>query len=217
MKEAVAHFKLWLRRSTGCRFAALLVKDGRIAYEPHEEVPNVDDLDTRLDVYGASARSVIILLPFVASERALVDVLSALVAGSRRWQVHNRGRTPSGGVLVALEWQTAAGDRSEAMGFAPLPTMPVTRRAPYFAIALWAGDRRNPERGMPPTPRARQGVVSFLDAEHAVDRDTYAKLWAETENTVAGMMVAPPDEAKLYRRSAFALTTEAAELVRGGR
>ena len=63
MQEAVEHFKLWLRRSTGCLFAARLVRNGRVAYEPHEEVPNVDDLDAGLDVHGEQARSAIILLP----------------------------------------------------------------------------------------------------------------------------------------------------------
>ncbi len=209
MQEAVDHFKAWVRKSTGCMFAARLVRDGRVAYEPHEEVPDVDDLDTRLEVYGASARSVIILLPFVASEVALVDVLNTLTTGSPRWRVRDRGRTPAGCGLVGLEWTTADGDVSDAMGFAPLPSMPVTRRAPYFAIALWCGGRHNLERGAPPTPRPRSGQVSFLDADHAVEHDAYVKLWTETEKTVAGLMLAPPDSASLYRKVAFALSPRA--------
>ena len=181
MQEAVEHFKAWLRRSTGCRFAAQLVRDGRVAYEPHEEIPNAGHLDARLDVHGAGARSAIMLLPFVASEDALVGVLEALRAGSPRWRVRDRGRTPTGCVLVGLEWTTADGDSSDDMGFGPLPSMPVPRRAPYFAIALWAGGRRYHERGTPPTPRPRPGAVSFLDAEHGVDRDTYVKMWTETD------------------------------------
>ncbi len=210
MQEAVEHFKLWLRRSTGCLFAARLVRNGRVAYEPHEEVPDVDDLDAGLDVHGEQARSAIILLPFAASEAALVDVLLALQDRSARWRVRDRGRTQTGSVLVGLEWKTASGDVSDAMGFGPLPSMPVPRRAPYFAIALWAGGRRNLERGLPPTPRPRNGQVSFLDAEHGVDRDTYVTLWTETEKAVSGLMVAPPDDAKLYRKAAFVLSAAAA-------
>lgn len=214
MNEAIEHFKWWLRmESTGCVFAAALVKAGRVAYEPHVDMPNVDDLDTGLDVHGKRARSAIILLPFLRSEAALVDVLAGLRAGSPRWKVRDRGRTPDGNALIGLEWTTANGDISDAMGFAPLPSMPVPRRAPYFAIALWAGGQRNAERGIKPTPRARPGEVSFLDAEHAFKHDVYEKMWTETEKAVADLMIAPPDDARLYRKVAFVLSAQAATTI----
>jgi hypothetical protein len=78
------------------------------------------------------------------------------------------------------------GDISDAMGFAPLPWMPVTRRSPYFAIAAWPGGRGNTERGTPPTPKPRRGEVSFLDATHSFGHDEYAKPWDETMASVGG-------------------------------
>lgn len=210
MDEAVGHFKAWLRRSTGCRFATWLVKHGRVAYEPYVDVPDVGALDAGLDIHGARDRSAILLLPFLRDEAELIEVLVTLPAGSHRWKVRDRGRTTDGRVLVGLEWTTAKGDVSDAMGFAPLPSMPVPRRAPYFAIALWTGGHRNLERGNQPTPRARPGSVSFLDAEHAIDRDTYAKMWAETEQAVADLMITPPDKAAHYRKVAFVLNPDAA-------
>jgi hypothetical protein len=88
--------------------------------------------------------------------------------------------------------------------------MPVPRRAPYFAIALWPGGKRNPERGIKPTPRARPGEVSFLDAEHTLKHEVYERMWTETEKAVADLMIAPPDTPRLYRKVAFVLTATAA-------
>lgn len=86
MDEAVGHFKAWLRRSTGCRFATWLVKQGRVAYEPYVDVPDVDDLDAGLDIHGARDRSAILLLPSSAtrpnSSKSLSRCRPALIAGN---------------------------------------------------------------------------------------------------------------------------------------
>jgi hypothetical protein len=211
VNEAVEHFKWWLQmQATGCVFAAALAKAGRVAYEPHVDIPQVDDLNTNFDVYGQRGLCAILLLPFVMSERELVNVLSGLQAGSSRWRIRDLGLSAAGNTLVGLEWTTAHGDVSDAMGFAPLPAMPVPRRSPYFAIALWPGGQRNTERGIRPTPRARPGEVSFLDAEHAFRHDVYEKMWTETERAVADLMSAPPDDARRYRKVAFVLSSSAA-------
>ena len=211
MNEATEHFKWWLQmQATGCIFAALLAKAGRIAYEPHSDTPQVDDLNTNFDLYGQRGLTAIVLLPFVVTEPGIVGVLSGLRDGSQRWKVRDRGRSADGNILVGLEWITANGNISDAMGFAPLPSMPVPRRAPYFAIAVWPGGQRNPERGIKPTPRARPGEVSFLDAEHTLKHDVYENMWTETEKAVAALMIAPPDNPRLYRKVAFVLTAAAA-------
>ncbi len=211
MNEAIEHFKWWLKmQATGCLFAATLAKAGRLVYEPHSDTPQVDELDTHFDLYGQRGLTAIVLLPFVITEPDFVEVLSGLRAGSQRWKLRDRGRSATGNVLVGLEWTTANGDISDAMGFAPLPSMPVPRRAPYFAIALWPGGKRNPERGIKPTPRARPGEVSFLDAEHTLKHEVYERMWTETEKAVADLMIAPPDNPRLYRKVAFVLTATAA-------
>jgi len=214
LKAAIhKHFRQWLRSGTGCGFAASVAKSGRVAYESHDEMPFVPDLDTRFEDYGARELAAIVLFPFVTSEAALVDVLTALRADSPRWKVKRRGNGAAGTVMVGVEWSTANGDVSDTMGFAPLASMPVPRRAPYFAIAAWPGARSNPERGKKPTPRARPGEVSFLDASHGLTHDDYVALWARTESTVADLMVMPADDAKLYRKVAFVFSAAAASAI----
>jgi hypothetical protein len=214
VNEAIDHFKWWLQmQATGCIFAASLAKAGRIAYEPHSDTPRVDDLNTNFDLYGARGLTAIVLLPFITTETGLVDVLSGLRTGSLRWKLRTRGQSPTGNALVGVEWITANGDISDAMGFAPLPSMPVPRRAPYFAIAAWPGAPLNPERGVKPTPRARAGEVSFLDAAHTFKHDHYENMWTGTEKAVADLMIAPRDDARLYRKVAFVLSPSAASML----
>ncbi|MCW5807007.1 MAG: hypothetical protein KIT31_31900 [Deltaproteobacteria bacterium] len=182
------------------------MRTGRVAYEPHTSVPDVDHLNTVLDRYGRLGLTAVVLLPFLTCEEELAGVLSGLRADpAQRWRLRDHGRTARGEVRIGLEWTTEQGDVSDAMGFAPLPWMPVPRRAPYFAIALWPGGRRNAERGTPPTPRARGREVSFLDAEHGFAHGEYVATWEKTAARVGGLMKAPPDDAALYRRVAFVL------------
>jgi hypothetical protein len=132
--------------------------------------------------------------PRIATEVAFVEFLNALGTDSR-WKVRRRPKaSPTGGVLVGLEWTTGLGDISETMGFAPFASMPVPRRAPYVAIATWPGGRSNPFRGRGSTPAGRSGEVSFLDASHGFDEDQYEALWADTAAGVALLMSVPPDD-----------------------
>src|SRR5262245_27207188 len=175
-------------------------------------MPPVHELDTNLDEYAKAGLSAVVVFPFVTSEAGIVEVLSALRTGSPRWKVRNRGG-PTGVVHVAVEWSTASGDVSDTMGFAPLLSMPVPRRAPYFAIGAWPGGRSNPLRGVPPTPRARSGVVSFLAVAHELETEAYAKMWSTTEGGVNDLMTLPADNAALYRRVAFVLDASVASAI----
>jgi hypothetical protein len=214
VKEAVvSHFRKWLRTGTGCGFAASLANGGRIAYEAHDEMPPVHELDTNLDEYAKKGLSAIIVFPFVTTEAALVEVLSALRAGTDRWKVRRRGDGASGTVHIGVDWRTSTGDTSDAMGFGPLPSMPVPRRAPYFAIGTWPGGYSNPRRGIPPTPPARNGRVSFLDVVHGLDADAYTNMWTATQGAVTDLMTLPADDASRYRRVAFALSVAACNAI----
>ncbi|HUJ59849.1 MAG TPA: hypothetical protein VLX92_15200, partial [Kofleriaceae bacterium] len=128
---------------------------------------------------------------------------------SSRWHLRERLRT-SGLVHVGVEWTTASGDVNDTMGFAPLFTMPVPRRAQYAAIGLWPGAHGNPFRGTSPTPRATPGRVNFLDVPHEFDPSTYDNMWRNTESAVAELMMLPADRASAYRQVAFVLSTSAA-------
>lgn len=172
-----AHFRLWLRAGmTGCEFARLLPgKAGKVAIEVHvdPELPPTSWLNSALDEHAKFERSVIAVFPTITTEDAFVDFLNNLGADDR-WSIRRRKATsPSGDVLIGLEWTTSAGDISETMGLAPFTSMPVTRRSPYIAIATWPGGRSNPLRGQGPTPAGRPGEVSFLDTSHGLAITTY--------------------------------------------
>jgi hypothetical protein len=211
--DAAAHFSLWLRAGmTGCDFAKRLAgRANRLAIALHveAELPSTRWIDDTFDANADADRAVITVFPRISSEQGLVDFLNALAR--ERWRIRRRARTsPSGGVLVGVDWTTKNGDVSETMGFAPFPSMPVPRRAPYVAIATWPGRRANPFRGTRLTPASRDGVVSFLDAPHDLDAAEYERRWAETSARVTSLMSVPPDNAALYRRSAFVISAEAA-------
>lgn len=208
------HFRLWLRAGmTGCEFAKLLPgKAGRVAVELHvdADLPPTTWLNNAFDEHAKSDRTVIAVFPRISAESTFVEFLNVLGADAR-WAVRRRAKSsPSGGVLVGLEWTTASGDLSEIMGFAPFASMPVPRRAPYVAIATWPGGRSNPFRGRGATPPGRPGVVSFLDAAHGFDEQQYEALWADTSANVASIMSVPPDDPGLYRHTAFVLSVEQA-------
>lgn len=198
---------------TGCEFAKRLSgKADQVAIAPYlkAEAPSAQWFESVFDPNADTERSIIVLFPLVSSEQALVDLINSL--GRDRWRVQRRAKpSPFGGVLIGMDWRTKAGDMSEAMGFAPFLSMPVPRRAPYAAIATWPGGRANPYRGQGSTPPARPGAVSFLDAKHGLGEAEYELRWSETTDRVTTLTAMPPDDARLYRRTAFVLSPEAAE------
>jgi hypothetical protein len=207
-------FRLWLRAGmTGCEFARLLAgKHGGIAVELHVSVtPPATWLNRVFDAHASAGYVVVAVFPNIVTEAALIEFLNALQA-TARWKLRRSPKvSPSGGVLVGVEWTTRSGDISDVMGFAPFPTMPVPRRSPYVAIATWPGGRSNPFRGIGSTPPGRQGIVSFLDASHGLDHEAYEDRWKKTSERVGALMSIPPDDARLYRRTTFVLTAEQAD------
>lgn len=203
------NFRRSLRDGTGCSYAAALAYGGRVAFEVHDEPPT-SEVDDSLDAYAAANLVAVLLLPFVTSERVLVEVLAGLGSNSSRWRLRKGSHTTEA-VHVAVEWTTSENLIDDTMGFAPLLTMPVPRRSPYVAIALWPGGQQNPLRGVPPTPPAKAGRVSFLDVPHGFDESTNASMWKTTEEKVAELMTLPADRPSLYRRAAFVLGASAVE------
>lgn len=220
IQDVSAHFRLWLRAGlTGCMFAQQLAsKAARTAITVHREStsPPPGWLNDAFDASARAGRAATAVFPRVANEHDLVELLNTLQSDAR-WRIKRRAKTsPSGGVLVGLEWTTQHGEISEAMGFAPFAGMPVPRRGPYVAISTWPGSRENPFRGHGPTPSGRPGEVSFLDAPHGLTVEDYEARWAKTMMTVASLMAMPPDDARLYRRAAFVITPEHAAGLRAG-
>lgn len=213
--DVPSHFRLWLRTgNSGCEYAKrLAAKASQIAIVAHMEpmLPPTAWLDGVFDANADEERAVIAVFPHIQSERALIDLLNSLAG--ERWKILPRKKSsPSGNTCIGVDWTTKHGDVSETMGFAPFPSMPVTRRAPYVGIAAWPGQRSNPFRGESPTPMGREGRVSFLDAPHGLNerREEYEAWWQTTSERVASLMKVPPDDARLYRTTAFVISPEAA-------
>jgi hypothetical protein len=97
---------------TGCEFAKRLSgKAGRVAIELHVDAatPPTDWLNSAFDAHARSERIVIAVFPSVTTEETFVEFLNALGADGR-WALRRRTKTsPSGGVLLGVEWTTTAG------------------------------------------------------------------------------------------------------------
>lgn len=201
LEHAGRHFGRWLRSgSTACGFAQHFAGSAQlIAQVCLSGVPSASDLD---DIFlGNSTRVPVVVIPVIASERELVRFLQRLPHDSDRWSIHRRDvSAPSGGVAVGIEWITANQQRSHVMGFAPLLTMPSTRRAPYVGLSTWPGAHANPFR-QPRRPRA----VSFIDAAHQLDQQEHDRMYAGTERAVAELLGDVGDEPVRYRHAAFVL------------
>jgi hypothetical protein len=52
-----------------------------------------------------------------------------------------------------------------------------------------------------------------LDAAHTFKHDHYENMWTGTEKAVADLMIAPRDDARLYRKVAFVLSPSAASML----
>ena len=52
-----------------------------------------------------------------------------------------------------------------------------------------------------------------MDAAHTFKHDLYENMWTATANAVADLMIAPRDDARLYRKVAFVLSSPAASML----
>jgi hypothetical protein len=166
--HCVGHFRDWLRKGmTACGFAGSVAGDARVNYlHLLEELTEAEvaEVDSFIDVAAAAHNFAIILFPRVRTPRGIVRLLRTLATGDRweaarvPWRKHPR----EGAALVGLHFKTADGDQSSVMGFAPLGCMPVARRAPYVALAVWAGPKLNKHKRSPDALRHR--AFHVLDA-----------------------------------------------------
>lgn len=82
------------------------------------------------------------------------------------------------------------------MGLAPLLTMPITRRAPFVALAAWTGPPRKPTAKF----------VGFIDMPDDGDEREHAAKIASTEIKTAQHLIGDPD-ADILKRIAFRLSS----------
>lgn len=205
------HLALWLRGSlTGCHFATSFSSIRPLKLDYYTPISETVDLAAIAGfIDGTAAREVVavVLFPALRTPRDLVDTLLTLRKDAR-WGVSEsawpEGRERPDSVAISLTWQTASGDVSDAMGVAPLGTMPVTRRAPHFAIVVWGGPHRNEHLRKP----QHVGVAS---APTGLDKAEHARLMKVTDDRVRELLREPAEDPVWLRQVAFVLPREVNE------
>jgi hypothetical protein len=210
------HFREWLRHGmSGCWFARRLASQGstnpRVAYWTRlgpllrSDVPALDAL---LDQSATRGHFFVALFPYARSAEDIAQLVRTLARSERwkcrrvEWRKHARNEC----VLVGITWQTREGLPTSVMGFAPLGAMPVTRRAPIVALALWPGPHANPFR-----QDKRGPVIGFVDGAHGLNAVTYDSVWADTKASVQSLLAEPPEDAARLREAAFCLPSGLAD------
>lgn len=195
---------------TACGFAGSVAGDAKVNYlHLLDELTEAEvaEVDSFIDVAAASRDFAVILFPRVRTPRGIVRLLRTLATGERwrasrvPWRKHPR----DGAALVGLHFKTTDGDQSSVMGFAPLGCMPVTRRAPYVALAAWAGPKLNQYKSSP------DGSIGFIDApvlgadgQH-LDEVAHQSVWDSTMGRVKKLLGDPPEDDFKLKDVAFCL------------
>lgn len=129
---------------TGCLYAAALAKpaaDGEDVWSAQVVAERLDDVLFALVVDSAmrgigSADVMMLVFPYVRDDAALADLVGQLV-GLPDWWWEDRSRPQDRVVRVGLRWLLP--DRAHVswvLGFAPMPWVPFTRRAPATALVM---------------------------------------------------------------------------------
>jgi hypothetical protein len=193
-------------QGTGCRFATHLAGTAKLTYYvvlssalAKTDLPTIDAV---IDEAAKGGQPAAILFPRLRSPAAIVAMLSVLRSGNR-WSVDRvpwRNHERRNAVLVRVQWTTAGGLRSSVGGFAPVGTMPATRRSPYVALVLWGGGKANPHKR---TPRA--GEVGFIDINTGWTAKQHEKAWTPTDKQVRDALADPAEDVERLRGVAFCL------------
>jgi hypothetical protein len=206
-QACVDNFRVWLERlGTGCTFANLLAARALVHYDivAGAASPNlIETLDAALDAAVEGNHVGVALLPEVHSPREVAGVLRAL-ASAPRWRVRWIGSEQRGGRrlgAVRIHWKTKAGSMSSVIGFGPLRSMPVTRRAPYVAMAVWPGSRSNEFARV-----SDSEILGIVDSAHGLERIDYDERWRKTRAHVKQMFLHEREDASFLRDVAFRLS-----------
>ena len=207
------HLRDWLGHGlSGCHFASALAARataGRVAYwtlRGRLTVADVPALEAMSERSGRANRFFVSIFPHLREPAEIVHMLETLASCPRwslsvvPWRNHPREKTTQFG----LTWRTKRGALTSVMGFAPLGTMPVTRRAPYVAIAFWPRLHANPHR-----KDHRGEVVGFVDGAHGMGLKTYGNVWRTTKEKVGALLADPAEDRVQLRQVTFCLPADA--------
>lgn len=210
-------FAKWLANGmSGCEFARRMSPEGKettlsfstvYGFEQDHLAPLQHFFDDAAD------RGSVALLLF-PELRTHLDVAEAcrVLSLDPRWRTTRQSYScaVTGCEGLRLDWTTKAGLRSTAMGFAPFGEMPLTRRSPHVAIALWTGDRRNQFH-----TGGRPGTVSMAHAPHPWSVEKHQEHWEKTVEAVKAMCASPAENTRELRDITFCLRADAVAHVVG--
>jgi hypothetical protein len=203
------HLALWLRSSlTGCHFATSFSSTKPLKIDYYTPISEAIDLAAIAGFIDGTATNEVVAVVLFPSVRTPADLARTLVTlcGDPRWQVGEeswpKGRERPDSVALSLIRKTASGDISDAMGVAPLGTMPVTRRAPYVAIVVWGGSHLNPHI-------RRTDHVGVASAPTGLDKAEHGRLMKITDQRVRELLREPAEDPEWLRHVGFILPSEA--------
>ncbi|MBK8942891.1 MAG: hypothetical protein IPM79_36160 [Polyangiaceae bacterium] len=199
------HLRRWLSgRQTGCYFAARLAAKGRgastIVIESADDRAG-PEVEGAIDGAAAIMKPLLVLFPRMRTPADVAQHL-VLLASRPRWSLRRlawRKIDRPGDVPLSLLFKTHDGLTFAALGLAPLGSMPVTRRAPYVAMAFWGGGHENLHR-----PGA--GVeVGLPDIPTGLSAKQHDELWDKTTALTKALLADPPEDRFLLRNVTFVL------------
>jgi hypothetical protein len=204
------HFRDWLQSGlSGCHFAATLAAKRPVRIDFYSPLGNIDHEQVAAFIDGTATRQLtaVLLFPALRTASDVIGLLAELRRGAR-WRIA-RARWPKGfrkadSIALSVEWETTAGVVCDAMGLAPLGTMPVTRRAPYVAIVVWGGPHLNEHLKAGP----RVGVAS---AATGLTKSAHRKLMKVSDQRVRALLHVPPEEEPVWLRRVGFILPKAAE------
>lgn len=175
--------------SSGCHFAGHFAREDsrRIAFATLFKIDDATPFAITQHFEQAALRdhAGVVVLPTIQREAEIHSLLD-LLTSSDRWHRQELNSNQPGRLAVALHWRTQGGLWSRSMGLAPLLTMPLTRRAPFVAIAAWPGGPKKPATD----------TVGFGDMRSNLG-DQHKATFAKTRDLSSQMLADDPDKAQL--------------------
>ena len=165
-------------------------------------------LNVQLDAAARSHEAVALIFPDITTAADIVALCNRLCEDPcGRWYRVESG-SANGLALIGLRWVLASGSSvNHVLGFAPVPTAPATRRAPFTALVLRVADANR-------TPSKHEDgkvQVHLADLDSGLrPQELHDRVWRATE-TKKAMFVEPALAAGARARVTFSIPTDVGE------